>query len=119
MKASLVLGCLLRAGVACAEVKLPALFSDHMVVQAGAAVPVWGWAEPGEEVTVALAGQSRKATTSAEGKWLVRLGNLEAQTHPHEMTVTGRNQLTIGDVLVILRALHSLPIAEKLETQTP
>lgn len=51
-----------------AEVRLPALFSDHMVVQAGVAVPVWGWAAPNEEVTVALAGRSETTTTGPNGK---------------------------------------------------
>lgn len=100
MATHLFLAGLLLSCVARAEVKLPALFSEHMVLQAGVAVPVWGWADPGEEVTVALGGETQKATTGADGKWTVRLGGLSARTDAQMMTVTGRNQLTVGDVLV-------------------
>ena len=52
----------LVAIVARADVKLPAIFSDHMVLQRGAVAPVWGWADTGEKVTVQFAGQSKTAT---------------------------------------------------------
>jgi sialate O-acetylesterase len=51
-----------------ADVKLPAIFSDHMVLQADASVPVWGWAEPGEEVTVSFAAQSQTAKAGSNQK---------------------------------------------------
>ena len=51
------LGC--RGNRGQAEVKLPSIISDNMVLQAGAAVPIWGWAEPGEEITVRLADRDR------------------------------------------------------------
>jgi len=59
-----------------AEVQLHALFTDNMVLQRGASVPVWGWAENGEEVTVEYGGQSAK-TRAKDGKWMVRLKNLK------------------------------------------
>ena len=59
-----------------AEVKLPAIFTDHAVLQRDMPVPVWGWADPGEEVTVAIAGQTHKATADDKGKWRVTLGSL-------------------------------------------
>ena len=61
------------AGSAQADVRLPAIFSDHMVLQRDGSVPVWGWADAGEEVTVSIAGQTKKATPDANGKWSVRL----------------------------------------------
>ncbi len=82
-----------------AEVALPALFSDHMVVQRDEPVPVWGWASPGEKVTVTLCGQSKSGTTDAGGKWCVTLDKLPAGG-PHKMTVQGSNKLAIEDVLV-------------------
>lgn len=91
---------LCAASLARADVKLPALFSDHMVVQAGAEVPVWGWADPGERVTVSLAGQSLSVKTATNGRWMVRLAKLKPTGHPQTMTVTGRNALTVRDVLV-------------------
>ncbi|HEX4149178.1 MAG TPA: sialate O-acetylesterase, partial [Pirellulales bacterium] len=94
------------AGIVCggapssAAVKLPAIFSDHMVIQAGTEVPVWGLAEPGEEVTVSLAGQNRSETADAAGKWRVKLEALEPSDEPQVMHVTGRNALAVSDVLV-------------------
>jgi sialate O-acetylesterase len=91
---------LLFATTALADVKLPALFSDHTVLQQGKPVPVWGGAEPGEEVTVSFAGQTQRATADAEGKWKVKLNPLSASTESREMTVQGKNTLTVKDVLV-------------------
>jgi sialate O-acetylesterase len=81
------------------DVKLPAIFGDHMVMQQGQANRVWGWAAPGEEVTVALADQRHTATTGDDGNWKVTLDPLSAGG-PHELTVTGKNTITYGDVLV-------------------
>ena len=52
-----------------AEVRLPAVFSDHMVLQRSNVAPVWGWAEPGEKVTVQFAGQTKNAIAGDKGKF--------------------------------------------------
>ena len=82
---------LLSAAVAHADVKLPAIFSDHMVLQADAAVAVWGWAAPGEEVTVAFAGQSTTTKSAADGKWTLNLEAMRASAEPRELIVTSGN----------------------------
>ncbi len=82
-----------------ADVKLPAVFADHMVLQRDAALPVWGWAEAGEKVEVSIAGQTKTATADANGKWSVKLDKLTAG-EPTSMTVKGKNTITIQDVLV-------------------
>ena len=82
-----------------ADVRLPALFSEHMVVQTGMDVPVWGWADPNEEVTVELAGSSAKGKADSDGKWRVKLAPL-AVGGPHTMKVSGKNRLSVADVLV-------------------
>jgi sialate O-acetylesterase len=82
-----------------AAVRLPAIFSDHMVLQQEASVPVWGWADAGEEVTVSVAGASQKTMADAAGKWTVKLSGLKAGG-PHTFTVAGTNTLTVQDVLV-------------------
>ena len=82
-----------------ADVKMPALFSDHMVLQREMVVPVWGWADAGEAVTVTIAGQSKSAKANADGKWNVKLDKLEPGG-PFTMVVKGNNTLTIQDVLV-------------------
>lgn len=81
-----------------ADVRMPALFSDNMVLQQGAPVPVWGWADDGESITVEIAGQHATAT-AADGKWRAFLAPLAAGG-PHELKITGNNAITIKNVLV-------------------
>lgn len=82
-----------------AEVRLPAVFSDHMVLQRDAVVPVWGWAEPGESVTVSIGGQKHSVQAGADGRWRVSLAKL-AGGGATTLTVQGRNTITIQDVLI-------------------
>jgi len=84
---------------ASADVKLPAIFSEHMVLQQEALVPVWGWADAGEQVTVELAGQVKTTTADANGKWMVKLAKLK-QGEGLSLVVKGKNKLTVNDVLV-------------------
>lgn len=89
---------LLAAFCAQADVKLHNLFTDHMVLQRDIAVPVWGWADEGEKVTVEFRGKKVSATAK-NGKWMVKLGKLKAGG-PDELKVTGKNTITLTDVLV-------------------
>ncbi len=82
-----------------AEVKVNGLFADHMVLQRDAKVPVWGTAEPGEAVSVAIDGREASARADASGRWRATLGPLKAGG-PHDLTITGKTTLTIRDVLV-------------------
>lgn len=90
----------LGVATAGAEVKLPAIFTDNMVLQRDIPVPVWGWAAPGEEVSVAIAGQTKKATADAAGKWRVTLDALKTSEEPLTMTVAGKNSLSRSNILV-------------------
>jgi sialate O-acetylesterase len=83
-----------------AEVKLPVIFGDHMVLQQDAQLPVWGTAAPGESVTVTLGAQKGTAIAAADGKWSVKLAPLPAGTPPLTMTVAGSNTVNFTDVLV-------------------
>ncbi|OJV23848.1 MAG: hypothetical protein BGO12_03800 [Verrucomicrobia bacterium 61-8] len=83
-----------------ADVTLPALFSNHMILQRGERVPVWGWAEPGETVCVEIAGLSRKVAADAQGKWMVVLNLQLAERGPCTLTVTGKNRILLQDVLI-------------------
>jgi len=91
------------AAVASAQVKPSAVFSDHMVLQSGMSVPIWGTADPAEKVTVKLSGQSKSAVADADGKWMVRLTKLKPGG-PFEMTIAGNKAgeapITVKDVLV-------------------
>src|SRR5579862_899695 len=84
---------------ACADVKLPSMFSDHMVIQGDVEVPIWGWADPGETVTVSVAGQTMKTTANGDGKWLVKLNPLDS-VESLVLTVAGKNTVTVTDVVV-------------------
>jgi sialate O-acetylesterase len=82
-----------------ADVKLPAIISDHMVVQSEASVPIWGWADQGEQVKVTLAGQSQSATAGDDGRWTVTFTGLPAGG-PHVLSIEGKNSLNVNDVLI-------------------
>jgi len=75
------------------------LFSDNAVLQQGAVVPVWGTAEPGEKVTVEIAGHAVSTKASKDGRWLVRLPELKAGG-PHVLTISGKNKLVLNNILV-------------------
>jgi sialate O-acetylesterase len=90
---SLALAC-----AAHADVKLPALFSDGMVLQREMPVPIWGTADAGEAVTVTVGAQKLETTADAEGKWKVTLQPL-AVGAPFEVTVQGKNAITLRNVV--------------------
>ena len=82
-----------------AEVKLPAIISDHMVLQQDLPANVWGWADAGEKVNVKFADKTAEATADAKGKWSAKLTELAPGTIG-EMTIAGTNTLTIKNVAV-------------------
>ena len=90
---------LVASASAVADVRLPSSFGDHMVLQRDLPIPVWGWADPGEQVTVTLAGQSRTVVADPSGRWSVRLDPMNAGG-PHVLKVTGRNSIERQDVLI-------------------
>jgi sialate O-acetylesterase len=90
----------ISAGVAEADVRMPAIFGDHMVLEQDVKIPVWGWADAGEAVTVTLGATSANTTADAAGKWRVDLAPLKTASVPATLTVTGKNTLTFDDVLV-------------------
>ncbi|OGD23016.1 MAG: hypothetical protein A2W03_04555 [Candidatus Aminicenantes bacterium RBG_16_63_16] len=86
----------------CADVRLPAVIGDHMVIQQDKPVAIWGWAGPGEKVTIGLAGLSREVRATAEGKWQVALDPLQPSAAPLELTVRGEKgpAIVARDILV-------------------
>jgi len=82
-----------------AEVRLAKIFGPGMVLQQRKPVPIWGWADPGENVTVKIAAQTASAKADASGSWKVTLAPLPAGG-PLELSVKGQNSLTVPDVLV-------------------
>ena len=83
-----------------ADVKMPNIFGDHMVLQQDVKIPVWGWAEPGEDVMVTLGDRSAKTKADGNGKWRLDLDKVSAAAEPQVLTVTGKNTVKFEDVLV-------------------
>ena len=99
---------LLRAGlaffavgsVASAAVKLPSILGNHMVLQQGEPVPVWGWADAGEKVTVTFHGKTVEIKADKDGKWQVKLPAMKANAKGADLVVKGSNEIKLTDVLV-------------------
>lgn len=101
-RAGYVLGlCLaLAAGSLRADVSMPSIFSDNMLLQQGKPVPIHGTAAPSEKITVEICGQRKETTANAAGDWQVTLEPLVSLSAPTDMRVTGTNTVTINNVLV-------------------
>ena len=96
-----LLAALLVANVSArAELNLPVIFGDNMVLQQQMPVPVWGWAAPNTKVTVTFAGQTKSTQAGADGKWLVKLGKLKASFTPQTLVVSAGDTKTFTNVLV-------------------
>ncbi len=85
---------------ASAAVSAPSIFGDHMVLQQGKTLPIWGKAEPGEEVRVSLGKKTQRVVACPDGRWMAKLPKMKAGG-PHELVIEGKdNTLRFADVLV-------------------
>ncbi len=84
MKAkTIICAAMVAASVAAGAMAVPAApFTDNMVLQRGMRVPVWGTAQPGENVTVSFAGQTKRGTAGTDGRWRVDLDQMVASRNP-------------------------------------
>lgn len=82
-----------------ANVRLPKLISDGMVLQRDAEVKIWGWADASEKITVSFPDSVYFTTADHAGNWEITLAGLKAGG-PHTMVITGNNMLTIKNILV-------------------
>jgi sialate O-acetylesterase len=82
-----------------ADPRLPNLFGNHMVLQRDKDIAVWGWAEPGENISVSLAFQTRTTTAASDGRWKIALSPLPAGG-PFTLTVSGQKTITLKDVML-------------------
>lgn len=83
-----------------ADITLPRVFGDNMVLQRDKPIPVWGKASPGEKVTVAFAGQQKSATANEKGGWQVILDPMPSNKTPQSFIVSGQNKIILENVLV-------------------
>ena len=89
----------LAAPVARADVKLPAVIGDYMVLQQGIELPFWGWAEPGEQVSVSLAGKMLTTAAAADGRWVIHHLAIH-KFGPVEVSIIGKNTIILKNVIV-------------------
>ena len=89
---------LLSAPGVLADVRLPAIFGDHMVLQQNQKDRVRGWAEPDEEITVSIERQSRSRRAGRDSRWLVELDPMTAGG-PQTLTVKAKNVVSFEDVM--------------------
>jgi sialate O-acetylesterase len=99
MKKSIVFLFLMANILANANVRMPLLFSDGMVLQRNKTIPVWGWADVNEKIEVRFNKQIKTIQADKNGKWMIGL-NAEKAGGPFELTITGNNKIVIKDVLV-------------------
>jgi len=85
---------------ASADVTLPRVIGSGMVLQSDLPVPVWGWADVGEKVSVSFAGQTKMAKAGNDGKWMVKLDPLKASNKSTSLTISGNNKISLDNVLV-------------------
>ncbi|GGF20705.1 9-O-acetylesterase [Flavobacterium limi] len=78
---------------------MPLLFSDGMVLQRNKEIPVWGWADANEKITIHFNKQTKTIQADNNGKWIVKLAS-EKAGGPFELAITGKNKIVIKNVLV-------------------
>jgi sialate O-acetylesterase len=75
------------------------IFGNDMVLQRDTPDPIWGWTDPGKDVTVTMNGKTAKATAGADGKWIAKIGPFDAGG-PYELTVSGPQEEKLTNILV-------------------
>lgn len=81
-----------------ANIRLPKIFGDHMVLQRDRPAKIWGWADKGESIQLFIDGQSYRTTAGQDGKWIIALKAFPAGG-PHEINIKGKNEIRLQDVL--------------------
>lgn len=81
------------------NVKLPRLVGDHMVLQRDSKISVWGWADPAEKLQISFHGTTVRVHADQEGRWMASIGPFKGGG-PYEMTIAGKNRITLRDVLI-------------------
>lgn len=81
-------------------VSLPSIISNNMVLQRNETVPIWGWGESGEKITIKFSGQTKETFVDKNGKWRVDLEPMKASSSPLSMIIQGKNRLEIKNILI-------------------
>ncbi len=97
---SLILSAFAFTSLCHAELKLPSIIGDHMVLQQKQEDPIWGWDTPGTTITVTFAGQVKSAKADKDGNWLVKLDPMPANSAAQVMTIKGSSERTLQNILI-------------------
>jgi len=100
LRGAVCFACLVAVCASRADLTVPAIFGEHMVLQRNQSDPVWGWDLPGTQVTVSFQGQTKTAVADAAGKWTVSLDPMAASDQPANLRLQGSTTREISDVLV-------------------
>jgi sialate O-acetylesterase len=100
MKTFFILSFSLIAAICCsAQIRLPQMVRDSMILQRDAIIKIWGWASMGEKVTVKFNNKTYKAKADASGNWSTMLAPLKVGG-PYSMEISGKNKITLGNILI-------------------
>lgn len=97
----LIVGLFLVNSFCYSQVRPSHIFDNNMVLQRDKLIKIWGWASPGEKVTVSFSGQSAANKADANGEWSVYLEPMPANSNPQTLEISGEsNQVTFSNILV-------------------
>src|SRR5688572_5559740 len=82
-----------------AQIKLPRLVRDSMILQRDTKINIWGWAAKNEKISIKFSNKSYKTTTGSDGKWLIQLPPMKAGG-PYTMDITGSNKISLKEILI-------------------
>src|SRR6187431_1839589 len=82
-----------------AQIRLPQLVRDSMILQRDTKINIWGWAAKNEKINIKFNSKSYKTTTSSDGKWLIQLPPMKAGG-PYTMDIAGSNKLSLKEILI-------------------
>ena len=82
-----------------AQIKLPQIIRDSMILQRDMKINIWGWASKGEKVSVKFNNKTYKTTTGNDGKWMLQLPPMKAGG-PYTMEISGKNKISLHDILI-------------------
>ncbi len=91
----------LSASIACADIRLPSIIGDNMVLQQGSRFSIWGWSDPNEEINIRVSWRNEDWTLLGDesGRWQFAM-TAPASLGPHEITLKGRNTITLKNILI-------------------
>jgi sialate O-acetylesterase len=99
MKISFLLAIIFSCYSLYADVTLPKIFGDNMILQRNRSIPVWGWANANEKITVQFNHQTKKTKADKNGNWMIKLDN-ESAGGPYQLIIKAKNTVTFNNVLV-------------------